>query len=252
MGNAWWRRIWQKRITVESPATSAPFLAREHGLDRRLKARVRLPAHNADYLPIFKNSSRELTVVDLSVGGVCLLDFQDFLLNHLSQTVPLTLQWPDREEWIMARVAGVSRHTHRHLQFLELSEQSQKQIKVLVQMGSYGQKITQVRDLKQSPAQLLVTELWTGLQGDGLVFYDSADTLAELTMGLITVRFHHSIAPQVVLDPDRNKTRPALNKEISDALICLANIPEPSGRLKDLLLRLSTPTQPWLTTGSGV
>lgn len=238
----------RRRIVVNMPQSVAS-LARQHGLDRRRFARITLPKADLGIFPVIRYSGREMPIVDMSVGGVCLFDGEDLLSQQLSQDIEIALIWPTRVDLVKSKIVGVSRHNHRHLQFLDLPEVSYNEIETLVRIGSRGQKIAQVLTLKRGPVRLEVEELWTGYQGDGLVFYDEQDSYCELTLFNRTYVFSRS-QPHLVVE-DAETGREASVQEIADAVICLANVNQPTLRiltlLSDLVIR---PSLPLKSTGS--
>src|SRR5690606_15496230 len=131
-------------------------------------------------------------------GGACLYEEGSDLANMLSQELVLRIRWPERTDMVLSRIVGVSRNTHRHIQFLNLSAFTERQIKSLVQVGSIGQKISQVLPIKNSPVQLDVSELWTGVHGDGLIFFVNREISAELNMAGRRLRFFKGAKPSIL------------------------------------------------------
>lgn len=235
---------------MESPEDSALYIARRTGLAHRALTRIVLPDSTTGCFPSLSFENEVLPIVDISVGGACVRDPNDSVLNFLSQDIDLELILGDQSEPLRARVVGVSRHVNRHLQFLNLSSKNQMWLESLVRVGTFGQKLKQSKSLLLAPARLNVVELWTGVQGDGLVFYDSSEVDAEMTIGPVTIRFFHHQGPRVQVGEDFEKTREAEPSEVMEALLCLVNIDPPSERVSELIAKLNHPAPRLQKTGS--
>jgi hypothetical protein len=246
----WWRWFTGKFLAIESPFDSGVFLARVNGLERRKHTRIKLPSVTSPVYPRLFVKDITLPVVDLSVGGVCVQDTRDNLSTEVGHIVELTIAWPDQRETVKARVVAFSRHINRHLQFQDLSPGALTKISLMVRAGGAGQKLRPAPVLKNGPVQLHAVELWTGINGDSIVFHGDGAKVADLTFLNLSMSFYTDIGPRV--SPVRNpgQSRPARPLEVADALIFLVNIPNPSPRIQRLIETLTKGSHKWLNTGS--
>jgi hypothetical protein len=234
---------------VVTPSLGA--LARINGIDRRKFTRVKVPATTVNLFPRLRVQNSELPVIDLSIGGACVKDVQGIFQDKVGQEVALTLHWPTETEELKAKVISTSNQVNRHLQFSNLSPGSVARFGILVRSGAAGLKIRQTPSGRDTPVRLEAQELWTGMGGDNLVFFAHEKPLAQLTALTRTTQFFPGQTPRIALGPKGAETREALPHEIADALVCLANIPEPSTRLLRLIEFLCSRPDLWQVARSG-
>lgn len=225
-------------------------MARAHGIDRRRHARIKLPTVTAAIYPVLTYNGNPLPFVDVSIGGACVQDPKEILSPEIGHVVRLELLWPNGKEPLLARVVAASQHVRRHLHFQNLSASSLDRLSTLVRMGTSGQKMRQVT-LTNGPVQWGAIELWTGLNGDSLTFFDTSEKLSDLSTCAMNLSLFVTLPPRIGHVSDPTRTRPARGGEVADCLVCLVNIPEPSPRVARLIETLVARSHQWLATGSG-
>ena len=227
-------------------------MARVHGFDRRRHTRVKLPPSVVTPLfPQLKYNQISLPVIDVSIGGARIDDANENLTGEVGHLVRMDLCWPNEFETLDVRVIAASCATNRHLNFQNLSPGSLARLSMIVRHGSAGQKLRLVTAPKGGPVQLHSAELWTGINGDSLAFFDNSDKIALFTACATTIVFGADGPPRTLLNPSGSESRPAHSVELADALVVLVNIPRPTARLLSLIRQLTTQTHLWSKTGSG-
>jgi hypothetical protein len=247
------RWISGKVLTVDSATDSATYMARVHGMDRRRHTRIRLPAVATPAFPELRYNNIALPIVDLSVGGACIKDLKESLSGEVGHMIRMQLWWPGGEqESLDVRVVAASRHFNRHLHFQSLGPASLTRLSMLVRCGSAGYRMRMAPMIKSGPAQLQAVELWTGVNGDSLAFFDTGEKFAELSCCATTIAFFSQFGPRVISRNDSTHSRPAKPIEVADALVCLVNIEGASPRVLKLIEILTSRAHQWMNTGSGV
>lgn len=225
--------FWRRKSEV--PKNSV-FTVNEHaaklGIERRLHVRVRYPLRALTTLPQASYQGRTLFVFDISAGGLCLLDPEDHLGPDAGQKVELTLRWPKIERRVSCRL--VSRvHDRRHIQFLDLESERAESIKRAIDDGVRGlaMKPVIVPVATRTPA-LAARELWNSVHGDSLSFFDDIHLLADATVNGKSFRIHKESWPAGA------EGKAATVEDVEGLLLFLANLPNPSPAVKNLLSQL--------------
>jgi hypothetical protein len=223
---------WRKKQAAAPKVSSVQAYAAQLGVERRRQARILYPHHNLNLLPSVFFGTRSLRVHDLSVGGACLIDKEDFMGPNAGHDLELRLIWPECERVVRCRM--VSRvDTRRHIQFLDLEGERVEAINSAINPGVLGQSM-RITQLTSREPRLEARELWTSVNGDALSFADDVHVIAELTFAGQTFRLLKEAWP---LD---SGNQPASPRDVERMLIFLFNFPRPSESVNTLKQQLQS------------
>lgn len=207
--------------------------AAQLGIERRQSVRVRYPTQYLTSLPSVFFDGHAIRVHDMSVGGTCLIDEDDFLGPNAGIELDLRMIWPDGERTVRARI--VSRvHNRRHIQFVNLPQDLIATIKAAIAPGVLGITMKPLVDLGETHLSIHAHEVWTSLNGECLTFLDDVHVAAELYLDGKNFKFLRDAWP---VDKEN---LPASPKEVEHILVFLENIPQPTKALTDLKAQLQT------------
>ncbi len=224
-----WRR---KKVTLSSEDESSVLtLASKLGVERRRMVRIRYPRNlNVCKLPEVAFLGQPLKIVDISVGGCCLLDPNGFLGSAIGQDIQLEIHWVTGKETIQARI--VSRVDHRrHIQFLNLNTNRQTQLKKFMFSGVRGLSMRQAFGSEVNGPDLAAAEIWNSPHGDSLVIEHDVHRLAQVHLFATDFVLFKGAWPQRV-------HQPCTKLELEQIILFLVNIPIPSARLKTIVEQL--------------
>lgn len=225
-----WRRKKKDNAAIISDVKA---YAAQLGIERRRNARILYPPHqNLNLLPGVFFGSRSMRVQDLSVGGVCLIDKDDYLGPNAGQELDLRLIWPECERVVRCRL--ISRVDHRrHIQFMDLSGERCEAIQAAIKPGMLGQSMRPSHPVGRG-IHLEARELWTSGNGDSLTFVEDVHAVAEITLGEATYRLMKDAWPV------NSENQPASPREVERILIFLFNFPRPSAAVTELKAQLQS------------
>lgn len=158
-------------------------LASRLGVERRVNVRVRYPnLVRVCKLPEISFAGHKFHVLDISVGGCCLLDPSEILGPTIGADFKLELNWTTGNELINARIASRV-DQRRHIQFLNLGEKRQEQLKRFMSFGVRGLALRCHGTSLDSKLQLMAAELWSSLHGDSVIVERDMHRLAQIKIG---------------------------------------------------------------------
>lgn len=215
-------------------SSSIQKMAAESGINRRKNARILYPNTNfSAKLPQIIYNSQPEKAVDISLGGVCLLNDKNQFGLEIGETVELAFRWLNEKDMnLNAKIVGQS-YNKVHFQFQDLATDIYVKLSINLKSGMVGRKFQQSMLNENVAIQADYTELWVGLNSERLVFYNNETCYAELSYFGTTVRFYKDKKPEMF-----NKQGDPMEfggKHLSDSLILLANIPSPSKAVKELI-----------------
>lgn len=195
-------------------------------LNKRKNLRVKYP-HIGAFGPFPKvfYKETEMIVTNISVGGVLIIDDTEKFGQEVGEIIMLQINWPDTTCKIRARIVGANQQ-RRHLQFVDFNAQAFLRISNLSKPAYLGTRFHKVRD---EVGQLQALELWVGPTNETLAFYNEGP-FAELTIrgeklcfkrGSATTSSKHNTIVDVAT--------------LWDVVIMLANIPQGSNYIRDLI-----------------
>lgn len=214
-------------------SSSIQKMAAASGINRRKNARILYPNDNfSARLPQIIYENQPQKAVDISLGGVCLLNDENQFGVKTGDSMVVAFRWMnegDRE--VPAKIVGQS-YNKVHLQFDDLPTDIFVKLSIQLKSGMVGRKFQQCFLNENESLYTEYSELWTGLNSEKLVFYNEGSYFAELNYFGTTTRFYKNKKPEVF---DKNGQEVTFsNAQLSDSLILLTNIPSPSARVKEL------------------
>jgi len=224
--------FWRKAKPPES-TSDVLKLASKMGLERRQFVRVKYPElQKFTVLPEIGFADSFFRVIDISVGGCCLFDPHEMLGSQVGVEVDLTLAWGGKIDHVKSRI--VSRVGHRrHIQFLNLEKAKTDRLKDWMGPGIRGQglKLVTAAEGAAGPA-LDADEVWTSLQGDSVIFENHVHRYTQINLN----GKPYSIFREAW--PVRDGNKPSRPKDLEQLVLFLVNAPQPSLRLKSLIITL--------------
>lgn len=220
--------FWGKRAKSElkgEPTLQA--LATQLGVERRVQARVRYPLQSrVCRLPEIHYQGHQMTVQNISVGGCCLLDPNEYLGPAIGHEIELHLHWSTTVEAVQARI--VSRVDHRrHIQFLSLSQNRQVQLVKSMTAGVRALSMTRAAAATEIGPSMHAAELWSSPLGDSLVLENDIHRIAQI----------HLLGEQFTLYreawPSKSGAR-CTRAEFENIVLFVANIGNPSAQVRGL------------------
>ncbi len=215
-------------------AKSIQKIVTTNALNRRKNTRIRYSHIGAvGDLPRVFLQNDELNVGNISTGGVLVVDDTGRLGNSVGDLLNIELRWPDTTVKVRSRLVGANLH-RRHLQFVDFNANIFVRVSQLIKSGFLGSKFHKV-DTHNS--NVVAEELWIGPTSESLVFHRRAENfpVAELQMNGDVYEFHPGQLPVV------KKTGQVTSaKMLSEILVLLANIKDPSHNVRDLIERLQS------------
>lgn len=208
------------------------------GIDRRRNARICYPALGpVGKLPYAFVGADYTPVIDISVGGICLIDQGKHSRALIGTEQKLQLKWRDGYvAEVEARIAGAS-FRKRHIQFTHLPEEAFLRINVDLHVGHLGRRLRQrASHLSESQINLDAQEIWSGVTGELLTIYPGPGLRAELKL------FNHDILLKEGQLPTYCKSDQQVTKGqrvsqemLGDIILFLANVERPSTLVNDLI-----------------
>lgn len=242
------------RIFVQSEkdwqqmSSSIQKMAAESGINRRKNARVLYPASNfSARLPQFFYLGTPQQAIDLSLGGVCLLNSTNQFGTDTGREVTLALSWlGEKRHEIKAKIVGHS-FQKAHFQFIDLPTEIYVKMSLNLKSAMIGRKFQKAFLQPNQQLQLEMTELWVGLNGEKIVLGSEPGLVAEVSFSQLQYKFFAHGHIQVF---SRNgEGLPLSDGLYSDCLILLCNIPHPSKNLTHLIKLLEQPQGRLQVTG---
>jgi hypothetical protein len=197
-----------------------------NALNKRRNIRIRYPHFGAfGPFPKVTYQGSEMIVGNISVGGLLIIDDTEKFGTTVGEIVHLELQWPDIKVKVRAQIMGVNLQ-RRHVQFVDFQAAAFLRISKLVKPGYTGSRFHRVHD---DIGQLDSLELWVGPTGETLNFTKST-RYAELTLQNEKILFQRG---RPALYAKNNEPIPVVL--LDDILVMIANLPDASERVKELL-----------------
>lgn len=227
--------------------SSLQRLALNNAINRRRNTRILYPHIGAvGGLPRVVIQHRDVRTADISLGGLCLIDDTNEIGETVGQEIPIRLIWDDLEILQTGVVVGVNLD-RRHIQFQKPHPEIFVRLNVLLKPGFIGSRMRKV-PLASSIIQFEATELWLSATGESVLFHDeNIDKNAPVDITLLesSTRVHRDTIP-VYLDrgaqhlPGQRVTQ----RFLSDLIMMLANIKNPSHRILNLIETLPQYLEP--------
>lgn len=206
-------------------------LVNQNHLNKRKNVRINYPHFGAAGLfPHIFYKGHELNVANISLGGLLIVDDTEQFGTQVGEVVNLEFTWSDFTTKLRARLVGANLQ-RRHLQFVDFNAQAFLRISQLVKSGHTGQRFHRVRN---DSGTLQADEMWLGPAGETLVF-KTADSPAELTLESRD-KFHLKKDQITLLAATKSPVSPA---QLNDLMIMLANFPQPTEKIKQLVESLN-------------
>ena len=221
--------------------SSLQRLALNNAINRRRNTRILYPHIGAvGGLPRVIIQGREVRTADISLGGICLIDDTNEIGETVGQEIPVRLAWEDTEIVQYGVVVGVNLD-RRHVQFQTPHPEIFVRLNVLLKPGFIGSRMRKV-PLTNTLVEFEATELWLSATGESILFHDeNVDKNAPVDIKLLesSTRIHRDSAP-VYLDRNQGHLpgQRVTQRFLSDLIMMLANIKNPSHRILDLIENL--------------
>jgi hypothetical protein len=215
--------------STSAPQADSPSIQKIvnfNSLNKRKNIRMKYPHFGAfGPFPKVTYKDHEMIVTNISVGGLMIIDDTEKFGAAVGEAIYLDLKWDDLTVKTRCRIVGVNLH-RRHIQFVDFNAQSFLKISKLVKPGYLGGRFHRVRD---DLGQIAAVELWVGPSSESLVF-PKIGAFAELTLS----------GEKVMFNKDRKacfatSQNPIPVEMLSDLLIIIANLPEHTDKVKELL-----------------
>jgi hypothetical protein len=207
-------------------SSSIQKLVSLNALNRRKNTRVKYPHFGGfgPYPKIYYMDS-EIIVGNISVGGILIIDDTEKFGDEIGAVVTIEMVWSDYRTKARARLVGANMQ-RRHLQFVDFNANAFTKISQLLRPGYLGSRFRIVHD---ELGKLQAHEMWLGPTSESLVF-TKTNSFAEISVG----------NEKVSISRNRPSYLVSTNQKISYQLLCdilviIANIPEPTPRVKELL-----------------
>ncbi len=218
-------------------SSSIQKMAAKNNLHRRKNVRVLYPnSHYSAKLPQIIYNSKVEKAMDISLGGVCLLNDTNRFGLRLGEIISLSFRWFNEKDVDFKAVIVGHSYNKVHLQFKDLSTDIYVKLSINLKSGMVGRKIKRSLLNENEAIQSEYSELWVGLNNEKLIFFNADSLYAKLSYFGTTIDFFEDKKPQVF-----NKQGSSFNFteiHLSDCLILLTNIPSPSDSIKKLICLL--------------
>jgi hypothetical protein len=211
----------------EWPNDSIQHLVNVHAINKRKNVRIQYPYSGAcGPLPAVFHSGQELTVGNISVGGLLIFDQHNILGAKAGETLVLELRWSDGLS-VRLRSRIVSIHLdRRHIQFVDFNAPAFLKISALTRPGYHGSRFHKVADERKI---VDAEELWIGPSHDTLVFLKAPHGhSAELQLGPVKWLFYKN---NLQGDNQQHPTQ----SQLEEILVILCNISKSQGRIQTLI-----------------
>lgn len=231
----------------EKSKISTQFLATENSLDRRRTARVQYPeSGNIETLPKIRFEGKPIKVLDISLGGICLIDSFDSLGSTVGNEIDLELVWKDGVA-IQRSLIVAAGYDKRHLRFLNLDSKSFVRLNLLLKPGFLGLKMRKISVKDASHLDIGTHEMWIGMTGEALTIFPGSDLnmpLAEISIyGTRILLYRHGPPVYCVKSKDTIPGQRIKQALLYDLLVFVSNIRSQSQGLKNLLANLAEAIQ---------
>ncbi|MGE0527019.1 MAG: PilZ domain-containing protein [Bdellovibrionales bacterium] len=219
---------WKRKQLIIDQGSQVHALAMRLGVWHRRHPRLFYPDTSVDLLPTIEFREQPLKVVDISVGGCCLLDPEEHLGPRVGQEAILNLKWRDAEN-IPVRARLVSRVDHRrHFQFLDLPMHSAFTLNSVASVAVRAHSVRRSQSPAESGPTLLAREIWCSARGDGVALLDHAQEMAIVNFA------NHRIHVWREKWPMTEDGKKFGRVQMGELLVFLANIPCPGVALREL------------------
>jgi len=200
-----------------------------NALNRRKNTRIKYAHIGAvGDLPRVFHDSEEMVVGNISTGGLLIIDDNEKLTSAIGEITFFELRWADLSVEAKARVVG-AQFQRRHVQFIDFNPQDFVRISQLLKPGFVVSRFHRVQDDQRV---LEAQELWIGPTGESLLFPALKPTMDPIT-------YNNGKRNIFITKPNRphySDTNEAMTQtQLSDLLLTLANFPETTRHLKDLI-----------------
>lgn len=224
------------KLKHEASSESIHQMAFKHGMDRRRHPRVNFPkAFQCFRLPRFQYKDQFFEIVDLSRGGVCLHDPYDcFELSVGSQG---EMKWVSegRSVNLSLQIVGAS-YQKKHLEFTEVDPSLVDEIQNFIESGIWGQKMHRSVLTPQAHLDTSILELWIGVSGASLSFFDDPHFVATVETPHFNVNFFKGSLPVYASNYKNQKKGQILSySQRVKLLFFISNFPVISTRMANLL-----------------
>lgn len=228
----WWRHFVYANKHEAQPDSIQQIIT-HHALNRRKNTRIKYSHMGAvGALPRVFFNGDEMNVGNISTGGLLLIDDTGRLGETVGEIIPLELRWSDTSVLLRSRIVGANLH-RRHIQFVDFEPTVFVRISSLIKPGYLGSKFYKVDTQK---ANVVAEELWVGPTRESLVFHktngDPTLPHAELHWDGETYEFQPGQLPKA-----KSSGQVISSSTLNDILILLANLPDPSNFVRELIER---------------
>lgn len=200
-------------------------LARRLGVERRYSPRVICPKIPTALLPSIAYEGKSIQAHNISIGGLCLLDPNEYLGPAIGHDVNLILRWFDGSA-VSVHSRIISRVDHRrHIQFLNLPQERMKLIEQAIQPGVLGEGMRVIYNGDADGPVMQAREAWSSLKGDTLIIEDDVHRLAQVTLNGESYTLFKESWPQ-------KDQKPLTDFEFAELILFLINIPQPTDLLE--------------------
>jgi len=220
--------FWRKRKPQEIPPLQTLVqLASRLGVERRVNVRIRYPACILSKLPEVFFADTKLKIVDISVGGCCLLDPSEVLGPQVGNEIQMNIHWPTGLERVNARI--VSRVEHRrHIQFLNLSRSRQNFLTKAMTPGVRAQRVHRHNLPINDAVEIEALEMWSSALGDSVTIENGVHRIAQVQLQNEVFHIFRDAWPQKLPSGKCSKA------DFEQIILFLCNIPLPSRALEKL------------------
>lgn len=240
--SSWWSQFFS---SGEYPAETIQKIVTANALNRRKNTRIKYSHMGAvGGLPRIFLGGEEMNIGNISTGGILIIDDTGRLGETVGEIIHLELRWPDTSVELRSRIVGANLH-RRHIQFVDFNATVFVRISQLIKSGFLGSKFFKV---DVTGANIVAEELWVGPTNESLVFHHKGQNLplAELHLNGETYELQPGQLPVI------KRSGAVINSQtLSEILVLLANLPDPSHHVRDLIERLQSVYQkPQRRTGT--
>lgn len=206
-----------KKKTIHSSPTHLYEMAQRLNLERRLHPRVKLPRFASEDFcgPKVFFESHFIQLVDMSEGGVCLLDQEERVQARAGNDFNLTVSVGDHQDQVECRMVAMNL-ARRHVQFLNPPHQLILLLRDWIQTALRGQWLKVMSSPSAHKNQPI---LWTSIYDDNLIWSQDPRWKYQLCVGEQNL----NLSPN--LRPVRSDTlKPISMEEYDRLLIFLENL----------------------------
>lgn len=216
---------WFKRKPqMNDHASAVSQLASRLGVERRFSPRILCPKAPNALLPAISFDGRLMQIHNISVGGCCLIDPNEFFGPAVGQETDLDLAWQDHKPVrVRSRIVS-SVDNRRGVQFLNLPTDCAALINQTTIPGIHGEAMRVVLTGSAEGPLMQAREVWSSLKGDSVTIEDNVHRLAEISLAGERYQIFREAWPTKDLQP--------LTKlEFAGIILFLTNIPQPTDLL---------------------